>query len=943
MFHAKSLRPDGKHDQGHVESGGLTVTRSDSPIWRALLGLVAIPIFGLVASMGYDTYQQYESDIAAAYRTASDIRAISAAQTEHFLDNAKFVLSRLSRRPQIQSLDAAHCDPVLAELKQFEPAYANLLTLDANGRLVCSASGTARGQASGPDPKYYFAEVVRTGQFTVGKPARGFVTGRWVSTLAYPILNADGKLAGVVAIAVDLVNFRPALPLDSGRHHAIIGMINGDGTIIARSENADQRVGKPSNTRSAATMLMERKGAIRARDYQGIQRFFAFAPIANSDWIIFVALDEATVLSPVIQLALVRLTLVIALVLAVTAITILLARRIAKPVEAISKTMARVGAGAIHERADLAGPSELREIAVGLNAMLDARMRANAELRQSEERFRTAFRTSPDGLAITRFDDGRYLEVNDGFLPMAGWSRAEVVGKTVGEIHIWRYPEDREKLVQLLQENGSCTNLEAEFVAKDGREWSGLVSAHVMMLGGTRCIMSIIRDISDRKAADERIHSLSFSDPLTSLPNRRLFMDRLEHALISIIRHQRWGALVFVDLDDFKTINETLGHDCGDLVLREVARRLSHCVPEGDTVARVGGDEFVVVLEDLSTDSREAATQVEALCERILLAIRQPYELDGLAHRQTASAGIALFGHQTEKPGEALKRAELAMYEAKSSGRNALRFFDPQMQAAVSARAALEARLREAIDSHRFLLHYQAQVTDEGRIMGVEALVRWHDPQRGMISPAEFIPLAEESGLILPLGQWVLATACTQLSLWSGKPDMEHLTVSVNVSALQFHQDDFVDLVLSVLNCSGANPHRLKLEMTESMLVSNIEGVITKMRALKDIGVGFSLDDFGTGYSSLSYLKRLPLDQIKIDQGFVRDILIDPNDAAIAKMVIALAASMGLTVIAEGVETGAQRDTLADLGCRNYQGYLFSRPLPALEFEAFIQQRAWRP
>jgi EAL domain-containing protein (putative c-di-GMP-specific phosphodiesterase class I) len=309
--------------------------------------------------------------------------------------------------------------------------------------------------------------------------------------------------------------------------------------------------------------------------------------------------------------------------------------------------------------------------------------------------------------------------------------------------------------------------------------------------------------------------------------------------------------------------------------------------------------------------------------------------VNGSSHRSAASIGVTLFdGKNLEQAEEALKQADLAMYQAKSAGRNTLRFFDPQMQAVVNARAILETGLREAIVQQQFCVHYQPQVNDANAIAGVESLVRWNDPRSGMVSPAEFIPIAEESGLILTLGQWVLNTACNQLAKWAGQASMRHLTVAVNVSARQFHQADFVDQVLETLERTGANPHLLKLELTESMLISDIEGVIAKMSALKRRGVGFSLDDFGTGYSSLAYLKRLPLDQLKIDLSFVRDILVDPNDAAIAKMVIVLAQSMGLAVIAEGVETRAQRDFLAGLGCTDYQGYLFSKPLPLEDFEA---------
>ena len=395
--------------------------------------------------------------------------------------------------------------------------------------------------------------------------------------------------------------------------------------------------------------------------------------------------------------------------------------------------------------------------------------------------------------------------------------------------------------------------------------------------------------------------------------------------------------MLLVDIDNFKNINDVIGHERGDVVLQQVAKRLVACIRAGDTVSRLGADEFVVFLEQLDQNPLEAAMEAELVGNKVLDALRQPYQLEGSEMHCTASIGITRFGEQHEDTVEALKRAELAMFQAKAHGRNTLRFFDPKMQAVVNSRVAMEASLRDAVEKDQFVLHYQPQVTSQGQITGVEALLRWLDPKRGMVSPAEFIPIAEETGLILPIGNWVLETACEQLVLWAGRPGMEHLTVAVNVSARQIQQRDFVDRVLTTLERTGAKAHRLKLELTESLLVEDVEGVIAKMNALKRKGVTFSLDDFGTGYSSLSYLKRMPLDQLKIDQGFVRDILVDANDAAIARMVVALAESLGLVVIPEGVETAAQRDFLAGLGCHTFQGYLFSRPLTLEAFEAFVQ------
>ncbi len=446
------------------------------------------------------------------------------------------------------------------------------------------------------------------------------------------------------------------------------------------------------------------------------------------------------------------------------------------------------------------------------------------------------------------------------------------------------------------------------------------------------------REVAERKMADDEIRNLAYHDALTRLPNRRLLFDRLQHAIAASSRSGRYCALLFIDLDNFKTLNDTLGHDAGDLLLQEVSRRLATCLREGDTAARLGGDEFVVLLENLSENAQEAATQAETTGEKIHGALNQTYQLANHEYNGTPSIGVTLFTDHQDTVDELVKRADLAMYHAKSAGRNALRFFDPQMQAVITTRATLEAGLREALLKQQFLLYYQAQVDSQGHVTGAEALLRWQHPQGELVSPMEFIPLAEDTGLILLVGRWVLETACAQLALWAACPELAHLMVAVNVSAREFHHKDFVDQVKSVLVTSGARPQRLKLELTESLLLHDVEDTIVKMTALRAEGVSFSLDDFGTGYSSLSYLKRLPLDQVKIDRSFVRDVLTDAYDSAIARSVIDLGRNLGLGVIAEGVESGAQRDFVAANGCQNYQGYLFSRPLPLHEFEKFVRR-----
>jgi diguanylate cyclase (GGDEF)-like protein/PAS domain S-box-containing protein len=540
----------------------------------------------------------------------------------------------------------------------------------------------------------------------------------------------------------------------------------------------------------------------------------------------------------------------------------------------------------------------------------------------------TAF-NSQQGMLIT---DARrvILRVNTAFSQITGYSAEDAIGNTPRILQSNRH--DRafyDAMATTLETEGSWIG-EIWSRRKNGEEYPEWLSISAVKddAGHTTHFVAIFSDITERVDALVQIDTLAFYDPLTHLPNRRLLLDRLEQALHASTRHARKSALLFVDLDNFKTINDTLGHHQGDQLLVQVAQRLKTCIRDGDTLARLGSDEFVVMLEDLSEDDIEAATQSETVGGNILSAFHQDFALDQGTHHSTPSIGITLFGGAAlEGSDQPLKRAELAMFKAKAAGRNTLRFFDTGMQAEVSTRAALEADLREAITSQQFLLHYQPQVVGAGRVTGVEALVRWQHPQRGMVSPMEFIPLAEETGLILPIGQWVLETACAQLAAWASEPAMAHLTMAVNVSARQFRQTDFVNSVRASLARTHATPRLLKLELTESMLVDDIEAVIAKMGELKAHGVTFSLDDFGTGYSSLAYLKRLPLDQLKIDQGFVRNIVSDANDAAIARMVVALADSMGLSVIAEGVELQAQADFLAHQGCHAYQGYLFSKPL----------------
>ncbi len=446
------------------------------------------------------------------------------------------------------------------------------------------------------------------------------------------------------------------------------------------------------------------------------------------------------------------------------------------------------------------------------------------------------------------------------------------------------------------------------------------------------------RDIARRKAAEEKIEQLAFYDPLTGLPNRRLFNDRLKHCFAASNRHRGYGALLFIDLDNFKTLNDTKGHTTGDELLVIAATRLKSCMREGETIARLGGDEFVAILENLGDEPDHAASSAEMVGHKFLSALSQPYVLLGQEYLGTASIGISLFHAQEVSTDELLMRADSAMYQAKNKGRNTLRFYDPAMQTALESRLEMEKDLRAGLAENQFQLFYQPQVNEDGAIFGAEALIRWQSPQRGFVTPFEFIPLAEDMGLILPIGKWVLETACDRLKAWENDPLTAKLQLAVNVSARQLHEDYFTEHVLETIARKKINPALLKLELTESMVLDEVDSVIAKMRTLRNAGVCFAMDDFGTGYSSLSYLTRLPLSQLKIDRSFVNNIGVQHGDAVIVQTIIGMANNLGIDVIAEGVETQEQHDFLRKNGCSFFQGYLFGKPMPMLDFEQMLKK-----
>ena len=545
---------------------------------------------------------------------------------------------------------------------------------------------------------------------------------------------------------------------------------------------------------------------------------------------------------------------------------------------------------------------------------------------------------SQEGMIVT---DARnvILRVNYAFTDITGYSAEDTIGKTPALLSSGKHSKEFYATMWASLKRIGYWEGEIWNKRKNGELFPEHLCITVIKdkLGVITNYVATMNDITmSRKAADE-IQQLAFYDVLTGLPNRRLLLERLKLALAYSVRTGNYGSIFFLDLDNFKVLNDTLGHDIGDLLLQAVAQRLESCVREGDTIARLGGDEFVIIINALSNQPVEAVAQALVVGKKILRELNLPYLLASYEYRSTPSIGANLFiGHEISIQ-ELLKQSDIAMYQAKKAGRNTLQFFDPAMQEIIIKRAVMEAELQTALENRQFQLYYQVQMVSSGQALGAEALIRWIHPERGIVSPAHFIPLAEETGQILQIGHWVLDTACAQLAVWQKNDLTRHLTLSVNVSARQFHQDGFIGQVRQVLQQHAINPTKLKLEPTESILLDDIAEAVATMNALKELGVQFALDDFGTGFSSLQYLKILPLNQLKIDQSFVRDLVSGANDQAIVRTIIAMAHGLNLDVIAEGVETAEQLQILQQNGCNHFQGYLFGKPVPIEKFEQALR------
>ncbi|KVS20859.1 hypothetical protein WK34_23695 [Burkholderia vietnamiensis] len=766
--------------------------------------------------------------------------------------------------------------------------------------------------------------------------------------MAAPIRNATGHVYGVVAGLTNLrapsfLDVVQSNPFGKTGDYLLVSPVHR--MVITSSDRSRimERMGPPGANPQIDRFVGGFEGTTVLRNPRGTEVLVSVKRIPTANWYVAVTLPTSEAFAPVkdLERRLFFSTLVLS-ILAGTCIWWTLRNQL-MPLQTAAKALAAITSHDIArtplkpltvERDD-----EIGQLLQSFNRLLLTLNRQREELVQSELLYSSAFRLSPDAFSITGLDDGRFITVNDSFTRIFGWSRQELVGRTVAEIGVWRYPSDRETASQVLRTHSRIEDLETEFITRAGRHVSGQLSASVLELNGYLCVLSVVHDTTARKEAERQIETLALFDPLTVLPNRRLFLDRLGQALTEVGRQGRCGALLKFDLDDFRSFNENQGHDLGDRLLQMAAGSLTAAVPTGTTVARVGSDEFAVLLNDLPTDPVEAEDRVRQLAHHLQEALNRGTRLGDVNYKGTASAGIALFGAQDSNPSEVLKRTDLALDYAKAAGRGLVRMFEPRMQSELTSRASLEVALREAVGGGHLQLYLQPQVDEQGVLLGAEALARWHNPERGWVSPGEFIPVAEQSGLIVPLGQWILRKACQHLAEWSSDPAMENLTLAVNVSSFQIRQEDFVRGVVQTLEETGANADRLVLELTESVLVDNLDSVASRMTTLGSHGISFALDDFGTGFSSLAYLQRLPLDELKIDQCFVRELESNANDLAIVTTIVALGRSMGLRVVAEGVETPAQRDALVRAGCHHFQGHLFGHPMPADDLKSLAHKQ----
>ncbi|MTJ79757.1 MAG: EAL domain-containing protein [Telmatospirillum sp.] len=921
--------------------------------WLLLLSLFsAIPIF---LFSGFTLYRLAESEEEALVATLVEHARAMASLVAERVEAVGMAAQVLARSDAAVHGDIRALRDHAVRLQDSMPEIRDIVLIDGTGRALFSTAVSPADVVALDIAR----DVIRTGRRAVSDLYALPPGGVRVVSVNLPVTAANGAVF-CLSLALSAESLSHLLEAEAVPLDGTVALLGATGTILARNRASPRFVGAKTSSDVLSAVSKGRGGVFDSVTYDGVRVKAASAPVGATGWTVVFGAPMA-VLNAKLDRTLWTLSiggalLMLSGMLASLWIAGRLAGRVARVADAsaafgdgdaapmphtgireLDAGGAALGEGRAREERVQAELTESRSMEAMLARAVEDLRRSKAEVEEQSERSKALLKVASDGIHILDHD-GRLREASESFLRMLGYDADEAAGLSIRDWEAFFAPDRIREWVARMIEEGSSAVFETRFRRRDGSVFPVEISCRGVSLNGASFLYAAARDITERKAAQAKIEELAFFDSLTRLPNWRLLLERLSQARAICQRTRSHGALCFIDVDNFKTLNDTRGHRLGDLLLGEMAGRLKGCVGEGDTVARSGGDEFVVLLENLPGDPAEAALAAEQVVEKILQVLAVPYHLESQTHYSTVSIGVTLFHTGEVSNDDLLKQADLAMYQAKAAGRNTRRFFDPAMQADLAAQSGLETDLRRSVGGDRLFLHYQPQIDRAGRLVGAEGLLRWSHPDRGLVLPGVFIPLAESSDLILSLGRQVLEEACATLARWNDDPEMRDLVLAVNVSARQFRHPHFADDVRAILRSSGADPTRLKLELTESLLLQEVEDCVRKMVALERLGVSLSLDDFGTGYSSLAYLKRLPLSQIKIDRSFVRDILTDSNDATIARTVIVLGKSMGLDVIAEGVEEPGQWDFLLREGCDKAQGFLFGRPMPAADFVRFAHR-----
>lgn len=911
-----------------------------------VLQLVMLAMLPWLATTLYHAVEQRRSVIALEQEQILQVVHLVVLDQREAIAYAHILLHAIATLPEIRQGSPESCRQRLSRMLEGDQHYTDIGVTDVHGVLLCDALGTPEGR--GFDDRDWFRQALATRQPVIGSLSIGRITGKPVIVAAQSVFNENREVTRVVWTSIDITWLQARLKQLRLPEAVAVSIMDAKGVVVARHPDDRSFLGKRSRQEPVTQGILAKKeeGVGQATGSDGIVRAFAYRRVLDNPRLDSVYVSVTRPIDALLaqsnrvlarEMGALALTLALIFTLIWFSTNVLLLRKM----KALIQSAQQIAQGNFHVRTQLGeDKGELGDLARVFDDMAES---LELLFQQSQH----IMEVTPEAILVSD-SSGKIVMVNAQAVKLFGYSRDEMIGASIETLVPERFgaghPAHRNAYIALdtapIREMGKGRELFAR--KKDGTEFPTEISLGPLKTKEGNFVISAVRDVSERKQFEARILHQATHDALTGLPNRLLFHDILVKAAAHAYRTEKLLAVMFLDLDEFKNINDTLGHECGDSLLKEIARRLTTTLRGNDLVARddgiiarQGGDEFTILLQGISV-----VQNIVQVAERILAAVSEPFLTDGHEMYVTASIGITVFPFDDTDIERLLQNADTAMYRAKESGRNHFQFYTAEMNTLIRERMAIENGLRHALAADEFVLHYQPQMDIRtGKMVGVEALVRWAHPDKGLISPAVFIPVAEESGLIVPLGEWVLRTACRQRKLWQDA-GLPHIRVAVNLSARQFREPHLAEMVTRALADAELDPHsdHLELELTESLLMKDMEASLVTLQALHEMGVCLSIDDFGTGYSSLSYLKRFPIHTLKIDQSFIRDIMTDPKDAAIAATIVALAHNLELNVIAEGVETAEQLALVRDMGCDQMQGYYFSKPLPAEELEKLLRE-----